>query len=365
MPTFRQGLAMRWLLSFVLLLGHALGGCSSSDPGGTDGETHFLKSCSLADDDCADGLSCLCGVCTQSCEDEAACAEFPGARCVARGASSCSDVAAALVCDVECRGDADCRDVSAFHVCSQGACRTEAPPAPGEGSLPSDAGASTSPVASDTEASTADASAPSCALARASANEVLILGDSFFGNTHQVTAYLEAFARDAGALAPGERYRDNARVVANTLSGGAMGIAGQYADAVSDAAVRVVVMNGGGADALVASCDPVDTTCPALVDAAEQATTLLAQMATDAVEQVIYVYYPDTTDAALNEKLDALRPMLESVCAEAPVSCSWIDLRATFSDKEEYLASGGALPSDAGAEATASTIWQVLSLDCR
>jgi hypothetical protein len=65
----------------------------------------------------------------------------------------------------------------------------------------------------------------------------------------------------------------------------------------------------------------VGATCPVLVDAAAQATTLLAQMATDAVLQVVYVYYPETTDPELNSALNAL-------------------------------------PSAKGSEATANAIWQ-------
>jgi hypothetical protein len=73
-------------------------------------------------------------------------------------------------------------------------------------------------------------------------------------------------------------------------------------------------MDGGGADALGANCDPVDSSCPDLVDAVDQATALLTQMATDGVEQVVYAFYPDPTDSALRQKLDALRTRMEAVC---------------------------------------------------
>src|SRR5690606_40896201 len=55
----------------------------------TGGETHFLKSCSPVEDDCGGGLSCVCGICTVTCDDDAMCSQFPGATCVAESAGRC------------------------------------------------------------------------------------------------------------------------------------------------------------------------------------------------------------------------------------------------------------------------------------
>jgi hypothetical protein len=210
-----------------------------------------------------------------------------------------------------------------------------------------------------------DAASPAaCPIGKAAANQVLVMGDSFFGNTHQITAYLEELARAEGFLASGERYRDNSRVTANTLSGGASGIAGQYAAAIADAKVSVVVMDGGGADALGATCDPFDSSCLDLVNAVDQAAELLAQMATDGVEQVVYAFYPDPTDTALRQKLDALRTPMEAACSAAPLKCDWLDLRAVFSGHDDYLAADGALPSASGSEASAAAIWELLQEPC-
>lgn len=63
----RRGL---WLQALVVFVS---GGCLAERPGGEVGsETHFLRAC-VANDACGDGLSCLCGVCTTTCEG--ACAE--------------------------------------------------------------------------------------------------------------------------------------------------------------------------------------------------------------------------------------------------------------------------------------------------
>ena len=54
----------------VLVVG-AIAACNSAHRGdnGTS-ETHFLRSCT---ESCADGYSCLCGVCTLACDDDAVC----------------------------------------------------------------------------------------------------------------------------------------------------------------------------------------------------------------------------------------------------------------------------------------------------
>src|SRR5690606_20419859 len=103
-------------LAFALLGVFALGGCEASNRIETGGETHFLKSCSPVEDDCGGGLSCVCGICTVTCDDDAMCSQFPGATCVAESAGRCGQPEPAGRCDAECRRDADCRDVSPFHV---------------------------------------------------------------------------------------------------------------------------------------------------------------------------------------------------------------------------------------------------------
>lgn len=47
----------------------------------TGSQTNWLRACDSSAE-CGD-LECLCGTCTASCEDEAACAELPGASCIA------------------------------------------------------------------------------------------------------------------------------------------------------------------------------------------------------------------------------------------------------------------------------------------
>lgn len=133
-----------------------------------------------------------------------------------------------------------------------------------------------------------------------------MIGDSVFGATHQITAYLEDLARAAGNLAVGERYRDLSSVTSNTLAFGERGIASQYSAAIAEAPVAVVIMNGGGTDTLHGSCGEPVSECPLLADAAQAAADLFAQMANDGVAQVFYAFYPDYADAGLREKVDVL-----------------------------------------------------------
>lgn len=100
-------------------------------------ETHFLRLC---DGDCSDGLSCLCGVCTEPCASDAECAPRAAtATCAAT--SSCVSGASANVCDVECASAEDCRSLGTGYDCLAGRCRGAAtgvvdagmPPGAGQG----------------------------------------------------------------------------------------------------------------------------------------------------------------------------------------------------------------------------------------
>ena len=249
--------------------------------------------------------------------------------------SACGDAGPMALCDVTCNVDAECSALSASHHCVLNRCRT----GPGGGSM--------------------------CATGEVEPNQVLVIGDSFFAISHQVTAYLEQLARDAGVLEVGARYRDNSTTTENGLAMGGNGIAAQYRKGVEEAGVEIVIMIGGGPDVLLSSCEAPVAECPALVAAADAAETLLAQMATDGVSAVVYAFYPDPVDAAMRERMDALRLLIEGVCAESPVPCHWVDLRPVLADPNAgYLSSDGLIPTAAGSEATADVIWATMQAEC-
>lgn len=316
----------------------------------TGGETHFLTRCEPSTKSCGDRFMCVCGVCTLPCAERATCEALPAAQCVPSSAGcTTGNPTAPGVCEVSCVGDADCAVVSPSHSCQQGVCRA--------GSLASGGAGGSSDVA--------DAGAGACNRGAVPANQVLIVGDSFFATTHQITAYLEGLARDAGAVSVGERYRDRSNLLSNALALGGDGIADQYTSGVSEAEVKVVIMNGGGADALLGSCDSGNASCPMVAAAATAAQALFAQMATDDVQHVVYAFYPDPGDANVKAKVDALRPPIQSACENAPLPCHWLDLRTVFAGHyAEYVQADQLNPTDAGARASAEAIWATMQQYC-
>jgi hypothetical protein len=318
----------------------------------TGGETHFLTRCDAGTKSCGDRLSCVCGVCTLPCAERATCEALPAAQCVP-SSTGCTtgNPTAPGVCEVSCVGDADCSVVSPSHRCQQGVCRA--------GSLPIASGG----AGGSTDVT--DGGAASCERGAVAANQVLVIGDSFFATTHQITAYLEGRAREAGAVSVGERYRDRSNLLSNALALGGNGIADQYASGVSEAEVKVVIMNGGGADALLGSCDNANSSCAVVTAAAAAAQSLFAKMASDNVQHVVYAFYPDPGDANVKAKIDALRPLIQSACESAPLPCHWLDLRTVFAGRyAEYIQADQLNPTDAGARASAEAIWAAMQQNC-
>lgn len=326
----RRWAALAWVSVAAALLLHCQPSAKTEPTGG---ETHFLEHCQDDASVCGTKLACICGVCTVPCDAQASCGDLKAASCVAANpAETCGDFQAQGHCDVECQLDADCEGSALPRLCDAGVCRPAL-------------------------------DFPMCTTGEVTANQVLIIGDSFFALSHQITAYLEELARDAGALPVGERYRDNSSLRSNALALDGNGIEGQYTSGRDEAEVKVVVMSGGGADVLLGSCDPVSADCPLLVDAVAAAEQLLARMAEDGVTDVVFAFYPDPSDAGLREKVDTLRPLLQAACDNQPAICHWVDLRRAFTGHDDYLVDG-INPSAAGSRAAAAEIWAAMRQSC-
>jgi len=96
--------------------------------------------------------------------------------------------------------------------------------------------------------------------------------------------------------------------------------------------------------------------------AAEQ---LLAQMAQEGVQQVVYFFYADHADPVVLAKTDLLRPLIQSACENSPVPCHWLDLRPTYAGhSSEYIQADGISPTNAGAAAIAAAIWATMQQNC-
>lgn len=343
---------------FMLVLGAILlaASCSTQKDEEIGGETHFLTRCAADSNSCGPDLVCLCGACTRPCAERSACEGFPVAECV----NSCGQSPASAHCDVPCASDVDCNVLSPAHRCDAGVCRAQLPPT----SSGAAGAAGAAGVVDAGGAGAGSGGAAACVMGAVPPNQLLLVGDSFLASSHQITAYLEDLARTAGTLGAGERYRDNSRLTANALAFAGNGIHDEYQAGVTEAPVKVVIMNGGGADVLASTCAP-NASCPPLEAAAAAARDLFAQMATDGVQQIIYAFYPDPTDSLVRAQMDTLRPLVQSACAASPVPCAWLDLRPTFAGHyTDYIQADGLDPTAAGSQASAEAIAALMREQC-
>jgi hypothetical protein len=116
-----RGAKLSWLLAACAL---ALLRCNTADPG-AGSNTNWLRPC-LEDDECRDGLSCLCGICTAPCDAE--CSELPRAICAPAGSASHAETCGeelgqvlepAGLCLPACGPEAAC---AAGQLCKDGGC---------------------------------------------------------------------------------------------------------------------------------------------------------------------------------------------------------------------------------------------------
>jgi hypothetical protein len=326
----------RWVTA-LLLAGMALGCNSSPEAVDLGSETHFLSSCS---ETCVDGFSCLCGACTLACSDVTDCrAQSAAARCIAstpRVADGTCSQGEPSFCDVSCAEADDCRNLGASHRCVQGYCRAPEPPP------------------------------ANCERADTTGESAVVLGDALI-ELSPFVARLTELAHDAGALDANRGFRSYATSLNSFLGTDTFSISAQYELARSEASVRTVLMNGGETDALQLSCgENPNSSCPALIAAADGAARLFAAMAADGVRDVVYFYYAEPFEQpAISAELSALRPLLRSACENAPLTCHFLDLRPAFEGHEsEYYAHDGLVFNDAGAAAAARAVFELVQRRC-
>jgi hypothetical protein len=207
----------------------------------------------------------------------------------------------------------------------------------------------------------------SCRTGATLGNEVVLLGDTFLSNTHELTRALEDLARASGALSTDESYRDYSSALQSNLAAETPGLSSQLATALEEGPVKVVIMNGGGADALINRCpDPIAPDCPLIVNAAEGASLLFESMDAAGIEHVVFFSYPDPVgDARVKTTIDTMRPLLEDRCRNAPLPCHWLDLRPTFAGNyDEYVLPDGRNPTTAGSRASAEALWSSMQQHC-
>jgi len=184
--------------------------------------------------------------------------------------------------------------------------------------------------------------------------EVVFMGESFYAIDPQYNEKrVESDAQAAGALAAGAKYRNVAS------SGQPMSyIAGTEWNSIKSSSVKVIIMDGGGIDCLQGGSCP---TC------ASQFTTLLGQMATAGVQDVIYTRYPEPgappgSNTSLKQCLDTVMPTMEPVCEKATgLKCHWVDLRPVFVAGDT---TDGLHPTQTGGNHVGDAIWAEMVKDC-
>lgn len=200
---------------------------------------------------------------------------------------------------------------------------------------------------------TTDTSAGGCKKGQVKAKEVVIMGESFYAMSPQyIQKRIEENAKKAGAIGSGDSYRNVA------ISGQPMSVvAGEFDTALQGGAVKVVIMDGGGIDCMNSACD----SCP------DTFKTLLAKMATNGVEEVIYTRYPEPgnppgSNATLKKNLDTLMPKMQPVCESSTAPrCHWVDLRPVWQNGDT---SDGLHPTQSGGNHVGDAIWDEMVKQC-
>jgi len=192
-----------------------------------------------------------------------------------------------------------------------------------------------------------------CQKGQIGAQEVIIMGESFYAISPQyIEKRVEADAQAAGALAAGATYRNVA------VSGQALSyIASTEWNSVSGT-VKVVIMDGGAVDCMSSPC----ASCP------DTFNTLLTKMASKGVQDVIYTRYPEPgnppgSNTTLKGNYDILMPQLQTVCAAATgLRCHWVDLRPVWVVGD--VLDDGLHPTQSGGNHVGDAIWAEMVKDC-
>ena len=102
------------LMMFAILMATALFAACNGGPE-TDSETHWMEQCS-EDSDCDDELSCICNLCTTTCDDD--CSQVAPTAVCQEEPTGCDETDESI-CVIECEDDGDC---DADAVCDDDVC---------------------------------------------------------------------------------------------------------------------------------------------------------------------------------------------------------------------------------------------------
>jgi hypothetical protein len=215
----------------------------------------------------------------------------------------------------------------------------------------------------------------------ATANEVVMVGDSYFALSGEITVQLQSLATAGGALASGGAYRHYYESGANMYpypDSTVTPIPTQFSDAVTASPdIKYVIMDGGGNDILLQNTQCIEVSpdaglisseCITVIDnAIATAKTLFQTMKTAGVEKIIYFFYPHlptTGKPSVNVVLDYSYPLVKAACDASPIPCYFIDTRAAFEGNASYIGPDHIHPTTAGSDVIAGLIWGVMQQEC-
>jgi len=195
-------------------------------------------------------------------------------------------------------------------------------------------------------------SSGTCQKGLVKANDVVVLGESFYAMGN-IVAVVQDYARKAGVIGASDKYR-NLSVSAQPMSYIA---STEWEKAVQGGVPKLVIMDGGGIDCLGGGC----STC------SSQFKTLLGKMGTAGVQDVIYTRYPEPgappgSNTSLKACLDTVMPMMQPVCeASTSPKCHWLDLRPVWVAGDT---TDGLHATQSGSDHVGALIWSEMMKLC-
>lgn len=189
-------------------------------------------------------------------------------------------------------------------------------------------------------------------------DQLVLIGDSIFALNGEEKLQI---ARNAG---------ENSRGYAT--SGAQMsGISDQYTRAKRDGAVRTVMMDGGGNNVLqggqddcaASSPSQVRPACLAILQTAwDIGAVLLNRMWRDGVQDVVWQGYYELPgrNARLNAALAVGVEGLQDICEDAPVDCTFVDVRPAFRGQSGTVIFDNIHPTEKGSRILGDTLWDAM-----
>lgn len=195
--------------------------------------------------------------------------------------------------------------------------------------------------------------ADACVRGVTAANEVLWIGDSWIEFPGTQLSRMRELARLAGTIGADESYETRAVAAA-----GITDIVGQYeAQQASGPPVKVLLMNGGTWDTIGGRGD--DASVEHVVVTFD---AFLAKVASDgSVEHIVYFLQPELP---MIPGVAKLRPLLRDACGGSAVPCHFLDLEPIWQDHPDYTGPSQIQASEAGGEAIAEAIWDIMQEHC-